>query len=58
MTQEEIQKQIEAVRGLIALYDSMQTDIEVAQYLDTFEDNLRTLTQTLKPYLNGEELEV
>ncbi len=68
MTQEEIQKQIEAVRGLIEareefmgckdadmiddIYDQMER-MEIA-----LTANLRTLTETLKPHLNGEKLEV
>ena len=66
MTQEEIQKQIEAVRGLIGAYELTkgQFSIELGMYLiddnslDELKDSLRTLTATLKPYLNGEKLEV
>ncbi len=67
MTQEEIQKQIEAVRGLIEVYNSLELTAEYAKGVTGSEmrikllvvrDHLRTLTETLKPHLNGEKLEV
>jgi hypothetical protein len=65
----EMQKQIEAVRGLIAVYEEMGTFIqykipagENAIFLtvqnNSLRDSLSTLTETLKPHLNGEKLEV
>ena len=69
MNREEIQKQIEAVRGLIKGFNLVYNDLkegekDYAEYLAAqeavalFEENLRALTQTLQPYLNGEKLEV
>ena len=62
-TQQEIQKQIEAVRGLIGVYNSFRTTTEhlsmgLSDDLDLFEDKLKDLTATLKPHLKGEKLEV
>ena len=65
----EVQKQIEAVLGLIKGFNLVYNDLkegekDYAEYLAAqepvtlFEENLRTLIQTLKPYLNGEKLEV
>ena len=69
MNKEEIEKQIEAVRGLSKGFNLVYNDLkegekDYAEYLAAqeavtlFEDNLRTLTQTLQPYLNGGKLEV
>jgi hypothetical protein len=65
---QEFQKQIEAVKGLIVarehfmgckdadMIDDIHDQLENMEIALT--ENLRTLTQTLKPYLNGEKLEV
>jgi hypothetical protein len=72
LTQEEIQKQIEAVRGLIAsnLYlqnlheqgriktDSSLDSNGIMEELNNQVLALRTLTETLKPYLGDDKLEV
>ncbi len=65
MTQEEIQKQIEAARGLVEAYDDLSmTNIEhsdtkvIVERIAALHQPLKALTQTLKPYLNGEKLEV
>jgi hypothetical protein len=66
MNKEDIQKQIEAVRGLIEARNNL-TSIVMTRYggdgefkdeISTLNDSIRTLTETLKPHLNGEELEV
>ena len=62
----DIQKQIEAVRGLIEAHNNL-TSIVMTRYggdgefedeISTLNDSIRTLTETLKPHLNGEKLEV
>ena len=69
MNKEDIQKQIEAVRGLIAVYEEMETFIqykvpagENAIFLtvqnSSLKDSLSTLTETLKPFLGDDKLEV
>ena len=65
MTQKEIQKQIEAVRGLILSYNGLSEqdmqDIDKGLFvsqLGILHSSLKNLAQTLKPYLNGEKLEV
>jgi hypothetical protein len=68
MTQEEIQKQIEAVRGLIENYNSLVQCKDADLIDDVYDDlcvieqgmqeSISTLTETLQPYLNGEKLEV
>jgi hypothetical protein len=54
----EMQKQIEAVRGLIVTYKEMQIDVDCAAYLFPLYNTIRTLTETLKPYLGDDKLEV
>lgn len=61
----EIQKQIEAVRGLIEAYDDLgMTNIEhtgtkvIIERIGALHEPLKNLTETLKPYLNGEKLEM
>jgi hypothetical protein len=54
----EIQKQIEAVRGLIVTCKEMQIDVDCAAYLFPLYNTIRTLTETLKPYLGDDKLEV
>ena len=59
MNKEEIQKQIEAVKGLIGVYNYVTTKGNPKEWLARdMHDHLSTLTQTLQPYLNGEKLEV
>ena len=66
MSKEDIQKQIEAVRGLIGFRESIKGNYsaEAGNYLtqeanlEDLTEHLRTLTETLKPHLNGEKLEV
>ena len=67
MNKEEIEKQIEAVRGLVKGWNLVYHDINARgedygkiteAAIDDIEIGLRTLTQTLKPYLNGQKLEV
>jgi len=65
MNKEEIQKQIEAVRGLVKGLELLEKAIDDAGgygecmvELDTIEQYTKDLTQTLQPYLNGEKLEV
>ena len=72
LSKEEIQKQIEAVRGLIkshkAFFENTKQklitlDTEAAleshvEAMNTMSDSLVVLTETLKPHLNGEKLEV
>ncbi len=68
MNKEEIEKQIEAVRGLIVIKSILPLAIselpkgayigELKKIEENLTKHLRTLTQTLQPYLNGEKLEV
>ena len=66
LTKEEMQKQIEAVRGLIGFRESIKGNysIEEGSYLtqevdlDDLTDHLRSLTETLKPFLGDDKLEV
>ena len=61
MNKEEIEKQIEAVRGLIDVHEYIMRELDYGEpdeQLEAFTENLSTLTQTLQPYLNGEKLEV
>jgi len=62
----DVQKQIEAVRGLIEAHNNL-TSIVMTRYggdgefedeISTLKDSIRILTETLKPHLNGEKLEV
>jgi hypothetical protein len=60
----EIQKQIEAVRGLIAVYNQFKTtgehlSMNLEDALDGFQVKLKELTETLKQHLGeGQKLEV
>lgn len=60
----DIQKQIEAVRGLIEIKNDMDTtlegrpDVMISIWSDRITKELRTLTETLKPFLGNDELEV
>jgi hypothetical protein len=55
----EMQKQIAAVRGLIEAHKDLLHYTSVSNvYTKPFEDNIRTLTETLKPYLGDDKLEV
>ena len=59
----EVQKQIEAVRGLIEVYNQFKTtgehlSINLEDALDGFQVKLKELTETLKPYLGDDKLEV
>lgn len=68
LTQEETQKQIEAVRGLIVIQKLLPLTIQQPNEVKQSEElkelqkdltkRLKELTATLKPYLNGEKLEV
>lgn len=66
MTEQEIQKQIEAVRGLKRAYKELTMALVdkkgvLIDYMDeslALEMHISALTETLKPYLNGEKLEV
>ena len=58
----DVQKQIEAVRGLISAHNLLATSgdhltMGQEEAVDKIEENLRDLTETLKPHLNGEKLE-
>lgn len=66
-SQEETQKQIEAVRGLIVVHEGLKKDANKSETESSAYDThvrlmraqLRTLTATLKPYLgDGQKLEV
>jgi len=59
----DIKKQLEAVRGLIDVYNKFKTTGEhlslgLEDAIDDFRVKLTKLTETLRPYLNGEKLEV
>ena len=65
LTQEEIQKQIEAVRGLIVNFNEVKTiylnhrlDDSCKEEFGEMTESIRTLTETLKPYLGDDKLEV
>ena len=63
LREEEIQKQIEAVRGLIGAHKNLAygksiVSLSLLQSVEDIGEGLRTLTATLKPYLNGEKLEM
>ena len=64
MNKEDIQKQIEAVRGLIEIKNDMDTtlearpDVMISIWSDRITKELRTLTETLKPFLGDDKLEV
>ena len=67
LTKEEMQKQIEAVRGLIVGWNNIYHDMTArgdeysevtAQSIEYIEHGLRTLTETLKPFLGDDKLEV
>ena len=62
----DIQKQIEATKGLIEVHNNL-TSIVMTRYggdgefedeISTLKDSIRTLTETLKPYLGDDKLEV
>jgi predicted oxidoreductase (fatty acid repression mutant protein) len=68
----EMQKQIEAVRGLIESHKDLfkntkeqlvtfASDTALERHVEamnSFSDSIRTLTETLKPYLGDDKLEV
>jgi hypothetical protein len=66
--EERIEKQIEAVRGLLVINRLLPvaiSDLPRGAYIGNFKDlnknltkHLRTLTETLKPYLGDDKLEV
>jgi hypothetical protein len=63
--EERIQKQIEAVRGLIVNFNEVKTiylnhrlDDSCKEEFGEMTESIRTLTETLKPYLGDDKLEV
>jgi len=66
LTKEEIQKQIEAVRGLVKAYNELSwTNVKhsdtkiIIERIGALEEPLRELIATLKPHLEeGQQLDV